>query len=294
MTSGSIKSNSEKLRKTPKHSLGRGGEVIDMAYDRGKQIIDLVEAKKYEDALGLDATATIAQINEAHIELFMQFSDNPDVQRALNAAKTLLSNELEGDKGIRLYNTKFKSAALPHLLTAVNENPNNYLYENYTGATLYDLNRKEEALGFFKNALTLNGTGLDNYWVGCCLADLGRLEESIPYLTKAVEMDRQNQIYNNWLGSTLCKVRRYSECLPYLQEALRQLPDDVSNNYWYGTALRNLGRVQESIPYLRKGGATDIPTVTPTYERKREPTFYYAPSEEKKQKKPAKVSGHWM
>jgi hypothetical protein len=70
-------------------------------------IIEMVEAERYEEALGLDPTASRREATAAFIRLSARHSGQDRVLIALNKARSALLSENEEDKELRL--SLFKS-----------------------------------------------------------------------------------------------------------------------------------------------------------------------------------------
>ncbi len=153
--------------------------------DKGETIINLVAAKRYEEALGIGYDAHNGVIREAHISLVTEYDDNSDVINALNEAKDTVINETLGDKGIRLSGLGLKNESLPFLKKALDKEPQDSLLCNWLGSTLCQLYRYAESLPYLEKALELEPDDiLNNYWYGTALRNLNRTREAIPYLKR--------------------------------------------------------------------------------------------------------------
>lgn len=74
--------------------------------------------------------------------------------------------------------------------------------------------------------------------IGVEMSSNDRKEESLVYLSKAVELGHEAHAYH-WLGSTLVQLGRPQEAMPYLQRAV-ELRGDPTDNDWFNEARRSL------------------------------------------------------
>ena len=109
-----------------------------MVLSKEQKIIKLVKNKKYEEALGIGLNDTRKVISEAHMKLSFEFSDDTDVQNALNQAKSILIEEDDIKKGRRFA----------------------------------EIGKYEEALPYLKKAAKLRGDWIDYNWLGSTLSIL--------------------------------------------------------------------------------------------------------------------------
>lgn len=79
------------------------------------------------------------------------------------------------------------------------------------------------------------------------LRSLGRYQEAIPYLNKAIQQQPQNYLAYNGRGNTLRKLGRYEEAILDLNEAIKLQPEYHLAYYHRGDIQRKLGRYEESI-----------------------------------------------
>jgi hypothetical protein len=143
------------------------------------------------------------------------------------------------------------------------------------GLELYFAGKKSESLTYFQRAVRFRGKAEDFHWLGVNLSDLGRYEEALLFLTKALERGGAAAPWAtwHWLGSTHCKAGRYEEALLHLKQARAVLHPSVMkptpeitkllrvNDRWMAEALVHLGRYSEALPYIeeevKRGDATD-------------------------------------
>jgi tetratricopeptide (TPR) repeat protein len=86
----------------------------------------------------------------------------------------------------------------------------------------YDLKGAEDA---FRRALELNaGQNRARHWRAMVLASLGRLEEAIPEIERALELDPFGVTVNQDTGRILYLARRYDEAVTHLRHTLEIAP----------------------------------------------------------------------
>jgi len=96
------------------------------------------------------------------------------------------------------------------------------------------------------------GTGMIHGELGLALLNLGRDQEAIDHLQRAIEMQPEIADYNNNLGLALLSVNRPADAVTYLERALVGRPDDLAVHYNLGKALAQLGRREEAAVHLRR------------------------------------------
>ena len=96
--------------------------------------------------------------------------------------------------------------------------------------------------------MRLDDDGGNNLWLGSTLVSLGRHEQALPYLRKALGLDEDSAASNWWLGTTLAKLGMPDEALPYLQKAVEVRGSENDRNSLEATLaelrLRDESRVR--------------------------------------------------
>jgi len=127
---------------------------------------------------------------------------------------------------------------------AISTKPDEQEYTHFLLGSIYERQKKYDlAEEQFKKVLEANpfNASAANY-LGYMLADRGvRLEESLKYIQKAVQLEPHNGAYLDSLGWAYYKMNRFDLAKPPLEEAARLMSDDP-------TILEHLGHV-----YLRMG-----------------------------------------
>jgi serine/threonine-protein kinase len=105
-----------------------------------------------------------------------------------------------------------------------------------------------------KKALSLN-PGLDNAHFGYAvfLASLGRHEESVLALKKAVELDPLSLRMNAELGYCFRLARRYDEAQEQLKKTIEMDPNFGLAHDYMGILYNNKGLYKEAIPEIQQG-----------------------------------------
>ncbi len=111
--------------------------------------------------------------------------------------------------------------------------------------SIYDRQKKydlaEEA---FKKVLSVNplNASASNY-LGYMLADRGvRLEESVKYIQKALELEPNNAAYLDSLGWAYFKMARYDLAAPHLEKAARKIQNDPTIHEHLGNLYLRMGK----------------------------------------------------
>jgi len=92
-----------------------------------------------------------------------------------------------------------------------------------------------------------------HHWYGYYnLAALGRFDEAVAEMRKAVELDPLSPIINTNLGATLLTARRYDETIEQLHKTLELEPNFVPAHYNLHRAYLLQGRHEEAIAEWQK------------------------------------------
>lgn len=85
-----------------------------------------------------------------------------------------------------------------------------------------------------------------------CLFYLMRLQDSLFYLNKALEMDPDNHHARIIRGRILLQNKNYQEALEDLKLAYEKNPEDSDSMFWYGMGLHENNKLQSSLEILNK------------------------------------------
>ena len=106
----------------------------------------------------------------------------------------------------------------------------------------------EAAEKVYLKTLELNPNNADaNRQYSHFLAITGKPEEGLPYMEKALNLDRLNPFFYGWYGMSLCYVHRYDEAIKVLEEALTKFPGEMIIYSTLRSAYHNKQMYDEAI-----------------------------------------------
>lgn len=183
----------------------------------------------FEQALRLDENYALAYSGVADSYVVLQFFSHTQRNDFFQKAKAAAEKALSLDKDL----------AEPHAALAMYEQ----LYE-------WDW---EGAESDFKKAIAANPNyATAHQWYGEFLSSMGRFDESIAELEKAVELDPLSVSANTALAAPYLASRRYAEAIEKLKPAL-ELDENFSLALLYmGRAYDGLGNHKEAIVQYQK------------------------------------------
>ena len=118
-------------------------------------------------------------------------------------------------------------------------------YVLFVQASIFERQKKyEQAEQTFKKVLSVDplNASASNY-LGYMLADRGvRLDESVKYIQKALELDPNNGAYLDSLGWAYFKMGRYDLAAPPLEKAASRIQDDPTIHEHLGNVYLHLGK----------------------------------------------------
>lgn len=146
---------------------------------------------------------------------------------------------------IKNQNKEFE-AAIPYFEKSLQQDPN-FIYAHYNlGHALTELNRPDEALEHFTQAVThdLDEKRLED-WVprihnnlGSAYLRLGTYQKAIPHFQKTLTLQPQHFLAHNNLGVAYLQAGHYQKAIEQFQTTLRLNPD-------YAGAKSNLQLVKD-------------------------------------------------
>jgi len=162
-------------------------------------IIEMVEAERYEEALGLVQSNSRRERTATFIRLSARHSGHDRVLIALNKARNALLSETVEDKELRLSMLSQldrairQEADLAEYERALTEDPEDSSVWHSKGLTLHKLGRLQETLEAFDRALALDPDD-SAIWLrrGLTLDRLGRHEEALEAFNRAIAIDSHN------------------------------------------------------------------------------------------------------
>jgi tetratricopeptide (TPR) repeat protein len=127
--------------------------------------------------------------------------------------------------------------------------PDDQEYPHFVLGSIYERQKKYDlAEEQFRQVLTTNplNAAACNY-LGYMLADRGvRLDESVKYIQKALELEPNNGAYLDSLGWAYYKMNRYDLAVPHLEKAARLISSDPTIQEHLGHLYLQLGRKREA------------------------------------------------
>lgn len=124
--------------------------------------------------------------------------------------------------------------------------------------------RPESAMAHFVEALRLGPAEEDLsrvlFNIGACLKELGRPEEAIDVLKRAIEADPEDLANHNLLGFCYYKTKRHEEAVKCFLRAVEIEPNSAIDWANLGSNLRDLGKIDEAVTMYKKALSLD-PTI---------------------------------
>ena len=104
--------------------------------------------------------------------------------------------------------------------------PGNERAQNNYGAVLMDEGRPDQAIPFFKRAISLK-PDFPDAWNNLGIATLrqGQAEQAVPYLSEAIRLKPEYTAANMNMGAALIKSGKSAEAVTYYENVLRNQPD---------------------------------------------------------------------
>jgi len=128
---------------------------------------------------------------------------------------------------------------------ALSPNPEDQKYPLYLEGSIFEREKQyEKAEETFKNVLSMDPlyANAANY-LGYMLADRGvRLDESVKYIQKALELDPNNGAYLDSLGWAYYKMARYDLAEPPLEKAAHRFHNDPTIHEHLGNLYLRMGK----------------------------------------------------
>ena len=88
--------------------------------------------------------------------------------------------------------------------------------------------------------------------LGLLYHDVNRLDEAIPHLRTAIDLDPRLTVAHYFLGMDLYLVSQFEGALSSLEKAGHLAPETPQLQYWLGLTSLELGRLQEAVEHLEK------------------------------------------
>lgn len=171
-----------------------------------------------------------------------------DVADGIRRAVKELIKEQWLNEGNALYKINRYQEALAAYEQAISLDPDYAAAYNGKGGVLYWLKRYEEALAAYEQAIHLNPNLASAYrGSGKALSALKRYEEALAAIEQAIHLDPNDSDTYNFKGSTLTDLGRYEEALNAFDQAIRLDSEDTLAYNFKGLALAKLHRYEEAV-----------------------------------------------
>jgi len=148
------------------------------------------------------------------------------------------------------YNENEFTAAISAFERALALRPRYVEAQNNIGLCWKELNERDKAQAAFKAAIDWQGDAPADAQpflnLGALLADAGKNDEALPFLTKAVSLAPKNPSVHEELGKVYLAMNRLSEAQAELEQAVALAPDASALHYKLGQILRKEGQTDRA------------------------------------------------
>jgi tetratricopeptide (TPR) repeat protein/predicted Ser/Thr protein kinase len=174
------------------------------------------------------------------------------------------NNAIELSKqGNTLFDLQRYQDALEVYEQAVNIRPDYAQGWNGQGKTLYKLKKYKEALTAYDQAIQIQPDYFEAWsGRGFVLANLQRYQEAIASFDKALQLNNQNSEVWNARGEALSNLNQYDQAIKSYEKAIEFKPDNYEAWYKKGLALQNSNRYEEANAAYQK-----VVDLKPDYEQ---------------------------
>lgn len=142
-------------------------------------------------------------------------------------------------------------------------NPKHVLSLNNLGLLSQDLGKLDQAILYLQKAVKLEPTAQYHTNLARALMCKHQNEEATFHLKTALQFNPGDYLANNNLGLLLCNLNNFKEGLPYLYKAIQLNPNDYLSLYNVGVLLLKQGKHHEAGLYYRKAINTQSGQVSP-------------------------------
>jgi Flp pilus assembly protein TadD len=152
--------------------------------------------------------------------------------------------------GMTIQRNQDYQSSLSIWTATVEARPGNARAHYNLAGILIDLNRVEEAMSHYQEALRINPRDVGAHSnLGEALTRLGRTSEAILHCETALRLDPSSVEARNNLGNALIQANRLEEALACFREAVRLRPEQPEANNNLGGLLLQLGQPQEGVRF---------------------------------------------
>lgn len=195
---------------------------------------------------------------------FVTFSRNSDYQSESNLWKQTMESRPQNSRafyayGMALEKAKMYVEAKTAFERAIELNPSGKDSKVHYALTLHHTGNTKAAIDLLERTVAeRDGRSFSEAYLGytslgILLGTVGKQEEGIQNLTKAVELKPAEKEARLALGNFLFTQGRFAEAVDQYAILLAQYPEAVESRCRLGEALLKLGRVDDSIAILQQG-----------------------------------------
>jgi tetratricopeptide (TPR) repeat protein len=168
------------------------------------------------------------------------------VALSISAAVVLFSLMTCARLQLRHWKNSVSLLSYTHAVTA-----NSYLVHNNLGSALYELEKYDEAIVHYTEALRIKANFAEpHYNLGIAFARQGKFNEAIAHYTEALRIEPGHAKAHNNLGDVLYQQERYDEAISHFSRAVQLKPDYPKAHSNLGNALLQQGKFDEAIAHF--------------------------------------------
>ncbi|MFO7963618.1 MAG: YcaO-like family protein [Desulfobacterales bacterium] len=251
-------------------SIAEAGHVINAPGNR--HIRDLPNIS--HDNVRIEVERCVAALSEKAMEVVVVDTSHPRL--GLPAFYTLVPGahfrERAENTSAALFSTKIIAEQYPpeqalFELIHIDEHilPNKYFIKFYIGKCHLALERPEQALTYFEQALNLEPVRQDAAsvysYMGVCLKEMERFEEALAVLEKGRRIDDERTDIHNLMGFCRFKLKDHHQAIASFKKVIALNPGSAIDYANIGVNYRELGDVDSAVHFFRTALALD-PTLT--------------------------------
>lgn len=132
--------------------------------------------------------------------------------------------------------------------------PDAYYIDFYLGRNLHALGKYEEAIPHLKRALSLNPQEEDIPYIysymGNCLQDQGKYSDAISVLRHGLALDEERPDLHNMMGVCSYKLQKYAQAVDHFTRAVELMPSSAIDYANLGVNYRKLNDTHQAIKNL--------------------------------------------
>jgi tetratricopeptide (TPR) repeat protein len=185
-----------------------------------------------------------------------KLSDGHSLLNSAKALPTLSHAELPQDRlnvVLALFSQQRFAAVVTQVTSLAAEFPDAFILYNILGAANVRLGKMDEAIANIGKAIEIKPDYAEAHnSLGIALKDLGRLNEATASFSKALKFKPDFAEAHNNLGAVLKGQGRLEEAIASFGKALLVMPDFVDAHISLGIALQEQGRLEEAIASFGK------------------------------------------